>query len=198
MGAAEKLENMITEKEKRDKGEWYDANNDPALQKEISDCQSRLYEYNMLRPEQVREKTVALRGILGKMGERCTVQPSFRCDYGYNIFLGDDVFINYDTVILDGAPVTVGNHVFIGPQCGFYTAIHPFSVSERNLGLERALPITIHDNVWIGGKVCILPGVTVGEGAVIGAGSVVTRDVPPYSVVAGNPARVIKTLENQR
>ena len=131
------------------------------------------------------------------MGERCTVQPSFRCDYGYNIFLGDDVFINYDTVILDGAPVTVGNHVFIGPQCGFYTAIHPFSVSERNLGLERALPITIHDNVWIGGKVCILPGVTVGEGAVIGAGSVVTRDVPPYSVVAGNPARVIKTLEKQ-
>ena len=187
MGAAEKLENMITEKEKRDKGEWYDANNDPALQKEISDCQSRLYEYNML-----------LRGILGKMGERCIVQPSFRCDYGYNIFLGDDVFINYDTVILDGAPVTVGNHVFIGPQCGFYTAIHPFSVSERNLGLERALPIAIHDNVWIGGKVCILPGVTVGEGAVIGAGSVVTRDVPPYSVVAGNPARVIKTLEKQR
>lgn len=188
---------MLTEKEKRDKGQWYDANNDPVLLKEMSDCQGWLYEYNMLRPDQIREKTDALRGILGKIGERCTVQPSFRCDYGYNIFLGDDVFINYDTVILDGAHVTIGNRVFIGPQCGFYTAIHPFSVSERNLGLERALPITIHDNVWIGGKVCILPGVTVGEGAVVGAGSIVTKDVPPYTVVAGNPARVIKTLGRQ-
>ncbi len=104
------------------------------------------------------------------------------------------MFINYDLVILDEAKVSIGNNVFIGPQCGFYTAIHPLDVAQRNLGIEKASPITIQDNVWIGGKVCILPGVTIGEGAVIGAGSVVTKDIPPYSLAVGNPAKVIRKI----
>lgn len=185
---------MSTEKEKRAQNKWYDAANDSELLADYQMCQNRLYDLNMLRPDATEERMSMFRKILGQLGKHCTIHSPFRCDYGYNICIGDNVYVNYDLIILDEAKVSIGNNVFIGPQCGFYTAIHPLEVSERNLGIEKALPITIHDNVWIGGKVCILPGITVGEGAVIGAGSVVAHDVPPYTLVVGNPAKVIRHI----
>ncbi len=185
---------MSTEKEKRAKNEWYDANYNPELLSEYQACQNRLYELNLLRPNEKEKRMEMLREILGHIGNDCVINPPFRCDYGYNVYLGYNVYINYDLVILDEAKVSIGNNVFIGPQCGFYTAIHPLDVAQRNLGIEKASPITIQDNVWIGGKVCILPGVTIGEGAVIGAGSVVTKDIPPYSLAVGNPSKVIRKI----
>ena len=114
--------------------------------------------------------------------------------YGYNIELGENFFANHNTVILDCAKVTFGDNVFVGPNCGFYTASHPLDVERRVKGLETAQPITIGNNVWIGGGVTVLPGVTIGEGAVVAAGAVVTRDVEPKTVVGGVPAKLIKRL----
>ena len=135
-----------------------------------------------------------LRELLGGAGEDVLVQPMFWCDYGENIQMGSHVEINHNCVILDCAPVTFGDHVFIGPNCGFYTAGHPLDAVTRNAGLEYARPITVGDNVWFGGNVTVLPGVTIGSGAVVGGGSVVSRDVPPNTVAVGNPCRVVKEI----
>ena len=135
-----------------------------------------------------------LRELLGGAGEDVLVQPMFWCDYGENIQIGSHVEINHNCVILDCAPVTFGDHVFIGPNCGFYTAGHPLDAVTRNAGLEYARPITVGDNVWFGGNVTVLPGVTIGSGAVVGGGSVVSRDVPPNTVAVGNPCRVVKEI----
>lgn len=125
------------------------------------------------------------------------IEPPFRCDYGYNIEMGEDVYMNFNCVILDCNRVRIGSRVLFGPSVSIYAATHPVdpSVRQGTSGPEYALPVTIGDNVWIGGGVIILPGVTIGDGATVGAGSVVTKDVEPYTVVAGNPARVIKRLE---
>ena len=135
-----------------------------------------------------------LRELLGGAGEDVLVQPMFWCDYGENIQMGSHVEINHNCVILDCAPVTFGDHVFVGPNCGFYTAGHPLDAVTRNAGLEYARPITVGDNVWFGGNVTVLPGVTIGSGAVVGGGSVVSRDVPLNTVAVGNPCRVVKEI----
>ncbi len=132
--------------------------------------------------------------LFGKVGKNLWLQPPFYCDYGKNIFLGDNVYVNFGCVILDVARVTFGSHVFLGPNVQIYTATHPLIAEERNRGLESGKPITIRSNVWIGGAAILCPGVTIGEGSVIGAGAVVTKDVPPRVVVAGNPAKVIRYL----
>lgn len=132
--------------------------------------------------------------LFGEVGKNVWLQPPFYCDYGKNIFLGDQVYMNFGCVILDVAPVTFGSNVFLGPNVQIYTATHPLIAEERNKGLESGRPITIGDNVWIGGSAVVCPGVTIGEGSVIGAGAVVTKDVLPRVVVAGNPAKVIKSV----
>ena len=127
-------------------------------------------------------------------GDNFCIEQPFHCDYGYNITLGEDFYSNYNLVILDDAPITIGSHVFIAPDCGIYAAGHPIDAAQRNEGLEYAKPVTIGDNVWIGGGVRILPGVSIGSNTVIGAGSVVTKDIPDGVLAAGNPCRVIRTL----
>lgn len=122
------------------------------------------------------------------------MEQPFYCDYGYNISVGDRFYANHNLVILDEAEVTFGDNVFVAPNCAFYTAGHPLDAVERNRGIEYARPITVGNNVWIGGNVCVLPGVTIGDNCVIGAGSVVVKDIPANSVAAGNPCKVIKTL----
>lgn len=139
-----------------------------------------------------------LRELLGEAGDDISIQPMFWCDYGCNIRMGSQIEINHNCVILDCAPVAFGDHVFIGPNCGFYTAGHPLDAAPRNAGLEFARPITVGDNVWFGGNVAVLPGVTIGSGAVIGAGSVVSRDVPPNVVAAGSPCRVLRPHPSRR
>ena len=122
------------------------------------------------------------------------IEQPFYCDYGYNVHVGENFYANYNLVILDEAPVTFGDNVFIAPFCGFYTAGHPLDAAERNRGLEYARPITVGRNVWFGANVTVLPGVTIGDNCVIGAGSVVNKDIPAGTMAAGNPCRVIKSI----
>ena len=131
---------------------------------------------------------------MGSTPEQFAIVAPFWCDYGYNIEIGEHFFANHNTVILDCAKVRFGDHVFVAPNCGFYTAGHPIDAKTRNQGLEYAKPITVGDNVWIGGGVQVMPGVTIGDNVVIGGGSVVVKDIPSNSVAVGNPCRVIRTL----
>lgn len=186
---------METEKMKALAGKLYDANYDPELLAERAACAELLYDYHQLRPSQEAERRSLLRRLFGRVGENATVVPPFHCDYGYNIEVGENFFLNAGCVILDGAKVSFGDNVFVAPHCGFYTAGHPLDVARRNQGLEYARPITIGDNVWIGAEVCVLPGVSIGEGSVIGAGSVVTKDIPAHVLAFGNPCRVIRELK---
>lgn len=185
---------MKTEKEKMLAGEIYDANYDKQLLAERAACQQACFELNQLPPKAVAERSGIVSKLFGKVGENFTVVSPFYCDYGYNIKVGDNVFINMDCVMLDGGGITLGNNVFIAPQCGFYTAGHPLDAERRNKGLEYARPITIGDNVWIGGHVCVMPGVTIGDNSVIGGGSVIVHDIPAGVLAVGNPCRVIRKL----
>lgn len=174
-------------------GEVYDALH-PRLVEMLAETREKIYDFNNLRPSQKAEQMAILRELLGRCGENLTVNQPFRCDYGRNISLGDNVFINFNMTILDEAEVTIGNNVFIGPNVSIYTPCHPLVADERNTGVEWAEPVTIGNDVWIGGNTVILPGVTIGDGAVVGAGSVVSRDVPEASLVVGCPAHVVRKL----
>ncbi|CAD7696816.1 unnamed protein product [Ostreobium quekettii] len=132
----------------------------------------------------------------GSSGPVCRVTPPFRCDYGININVGDNFYANYDCVVIDCAKVKIGANVFLGPAVHIYTATHPLDAVERR-SVESALPVTIGNDVWIGGKASVLPGVEIGDGCVIGAGAVVNRSIPPYSLAVGCPARVVKRLEGK-
>ena len=185
---------MKTEKEKAREGILYDANNDAELLAERLAAADMTYELNRLRPSQVAEREAVIRRLLGRTGKNVSIVSPFFCDYGYNIEIGENFFMNMNCVILDGAKVTFGDNVFVAPGCGFYTAGHPLDAERRNAGLEYALPIRIGNNVWIGAQVCVLPGVTIGDNSVIGAGSVVTKDIPSGVLAAGNPCRVIRPI----
>lgn len=187
---------MMTEKEKMLAGMTYDANNDAVLIAERLQCKELCRDYNDLRPRQTAEREDLLRKILGEVKEGILIEQPFYCDYGYNIRVGKNFYANFNLVILDEAPVTFGDNVFVAPNCGFYTAGHPIAAEERNKGLEYARPITVGDNVWIGAGVSVLPGVTIGDNCVIGAGSVVVKDIPSNSVAVGNPCKVVKTIIN--
>jgi len=183
----------MTEKEKMLSGKIYDAATDKTLERERARAKFFCFKFNSLAPSDAAKGRSILRRLFGKTeGNAFLVQPSFWCDYGYNIEIGKNFFANHNTVILDCAKVVFGDNVLVGPNCGFYTAAHPLDVERRNAGLEYALPIKVGDNVWFGGGVTVCPGVTIGEGAVIAAGAVVVKDVPPHTVVAGVPAKVVK------
>lgn len=187
-----------TEKEKMLAGEIYDANYDSQLIAERQECKELCRNYNDLRPRETAAREELIVRILGHVDGPLLIEQPFYCDYGYNISVGKNFYANYNLVILDEAPVTFGDNVFIAPNCGFYTAGHPIDTLRRNKGLEYARPITVGDNVWIGANVCVLPGVTIGDNCVIGAGSVVVKDIPANSVAVGNPCRVVKTIEDKQ
>lgn len=165
---------------------------DQTLKNDLYSCRYKIREFNKstTRPE----IQAAARELFGSFGDNSSVTPPFRCDYGYNIHIGDNVYMNYNTSILDVVPVHIGNNTMIGPDCGFYPAEHPIDAIVRNTGVEFGKPITIEENVWIGGNVTVLGGVTIGSGSVIGAGSVVTKDIPAGVIAAGNPCKVIKEI----
>ncbi|OLF06488.1 maltose acetyltransferase [Actinophytocola xinjiangensis] len=174
------------------RGEWYQ-DSDPVLVAERQRCQSLLDRFNRADAE---DRQPILRDLLGGIGPSSWIMPRFQCDYGYLIRLGDNSFLNYDAILMDCAPITIGDDVSIGPRAQLLTALHPLDDHElRRQRWERAEPITIGDNVWFGGGVIVCPGVTVGDNTVVGAGSVVTRDLPPGVLAAGNPARVIRELK---
>lgn len=184
----------MTEKEKMLANMIYDANYDKELLKERMYCSDLCFDYNNIRPSLFEERKKLLKKLFGKTKDNLMIMSPFQCDYGYNIEVGENFFANYNCVILDAAKVTFGDNVFIAPDCGFYTAGHPIDAERRNKGLEYAYPITVGDNVWIGGGVKVMPGVTIGSNVVIGGGSVVTRDIPDNVVAVGNPCRVLRPI----
>jgi len=184
----------LTEKEKMVRSMIYDANYDKEILEDRQKSKVLLYEYNHLHPEKVEEKQKIIKKLIAKTGKNFTIESPFHCDYGYNIELGENFYSNVNLVILDGAKVTIGDNCFIAPNVGIHTAGHPIDFERRNKGLEYAYPIKIGDNVWIGAGVNILPGVTIGNNCVIGAGSVVNRDLPENSLAAGVPCKVIREI----
>lgn len=175
-------------------GRLYDAGHDAVLIQERRRAKELCWEYNRLSPSDLAGQQAILTALLGHMEGYAHIQPSFWCDYGYNIRLGRNFFANHGLVILDCAPVTFGRNVFIAPGCGFHTAGHPVDAERRNQGLEYAYPITVGDDVWFGAGVQVMPGVTIGSNVVIGGGSVVVKDIPDNSVAVGNPCRVIRPI----
>ena len=156
---------------------------------------SFLKQLNESSEDQIAERTNILKDLIPNAGQDLWLQPPFYCDYGYNIKAGDKVFFNFNCVVLDVATVTIGSRALLGPNVQLYTATHPMNHAERATGLEYAKPITIGEDVWLGGRVVVCPGVTIGARSVIGAGSVVTKDIPPDVFAAGNPCKVIRSLE---
>ncbi len=181
----------MTEKEKMLSGQLYDAS-DPELAQDRLNARLLFQKINRLGDESVMERNQLLSQLLGKNGEGVWIEPPFYCDYGYNIKVGDKVFMNFNCCLLDVMPITIGDNVLLGPNVQLYTATHPMDAKTRSEWLVYAKPISIGNDVWIGGSAIICPGVTIGNGVVIGTGAVVTKDVPDDVFVAGNPAKIIK------
>ncbi|CAA0110747.1 Maltose O-acetyltransferase [Starkeya nomas] len=183
-----------TEMQKMLAGELYRPG-DPEIQAAQAANFAWLARFNASLTLSRDERRVLVREGLGSVGERTGIRPPFHCDYGFNIHLGSGVFLNFDCVVLDVARVTIGDGTEIGPGVHIYTADHPRDPEARRAGLEYGRPVHIGRNVWIGGKAIVLPGVTIGDDALVGAGAVVTRDVPAGATVVGNPARVVAPRE---
>jgi len=181
-----------TEKEKMLAGERYNGL-DPELELDRQKVKKLLRLYNL--SEETPERQIILQELLGAIGQDVIIWPPFYCSYGKNTYLGDHVFMNFMCTIFDNNEVRIGNHVMIGPAVQIYTAAHDLRAETRNQGWEVAKAIEIEENVWIGGGAILLPGVKIGRNAVVGAGAVVPRDVPANTVVVGNPARVIREIE---
>jgi maltose O-acetyltransferase len=180
---------MKSEKQKMLAGEPYRPG-DPELQAEMAATKAWLVRFNAAAALPPAERRAILAERLGLVGKGAVIRPPFHCDYGFNIRLGDEVFLNFNCVILDVVEVAIGAGTQIGPAVQIYAADHPRDADQRRAGVEFGRPVRIGSNVWIGGGAIILPGITIGDDAVIGAGSVVTRDVPAGATAVGNPARV--------
>ncbi len=183
---------IFSEKQKMLAGQLYNCL-DPQLKIERHQAKELLRLYN--QSETTSDRHEILQQLLGGFGQDSIIEPPFYCSYGSNIYMGQYVYLNVQCTILDCNQVRIGSHVMIGPAVQIYTAAHHIQAELRIQGLEVASPIVIEDNVWIGGAAVLLPGVCVGRNAVVGAGAVVTHDVPPNTVVAGNPARVLRAIE---
>ena len=184
---------MKSEKEKMISGKPYKAFGDELLA-ERQYAKEMIFDFNSLRPNQIDERNEILKRLLGKTKDKYFIEPPFRCDYGYNIEIGENFYSNYNLIILDCAPVKIGDNVLIGPNVSIYTAGHPLHYEIRNQEYEYAFPIIIGDNVWIGGNVVINPGVSIGENSVIGSGSVVSKDIPKNVIAIGNPCKVLRVI----
>ena len=184
----------MTEKEKMLAGEVYSAI-DPELLGELMETRKKIHEYNSLQPAETQKMKELLKGLFGHIGDNeIIINQPFRCDYGGQIAVGKRFFANFNFTVLDEAAVTIGDDCFIGPNVSIYTACHSTDPVARNTRQEWARPVSIGNNVWIGGSVTILPGVTIGDNVTIGAGAVVTRNIPANTIAAGNPCKVIKSL----
>lgn len=192
----------MTAFEKMVSGQLYDPS-DPHLTAIRDRTRTLVLEFNNAPPALQNRRNEILASILGGFGEGSHIEPSVRFDYGCNTYIGENCFFNFDCVFLDVAPVRIGNDVFVGPCCSFLTPLHALLARQRNCrrdengrlyDLEYAAPITVEDNVWLGGGVIVNPGVTIGHDCVIGSGSVVTRDIPPGVIAVGNPCRVLRPI----
>lgn len=185
----------MKELEKMLAGQWYDGNYCEDLLVLRQEAEQLCWQYNQCNPVDFAQKTAILAKLLPHAAKDVIILQNFYTDYGWNCYIGEACFFNHGAYLMDGAKITIGDHCFFGPNCGFYTASHPLDVKARNAGYEKALPITIGNNVWFGGNVIVLPGVHIGDNCVIGAGSVVTKDIPANYLALGNPCRPIRLIE---
>ncbi|WP_313891043.1 maltose acetyltransferase domain-containing protein [Psychrobacillus sp.] len=185
---------MKTEKEKMLAGELYNPA-DRELLKGRLNARSQTRIYNLTLETEEEQRTKLLKNLFGSTGKSLYIEPTIRCDYGYNIHVGENFYANFDCVFLDVCEIRIGDNCFIAPGVHIYTATHPLDPTERASGVENGKPVTIGHNVWIGGRAVINPGVTIGNNVVIASGAIVTKDVPDNVVVGGNPARIIKQIE---
>ena len=186
----------MTEWEKLLAGEIYNDFDADLFQRRVA-AKKLFRVYNKTDDDQTEERSVLLTKLLGKVGERVWIEPDFRCEYGKNITIGNDVYINFGCIILDCAEVVIGDHVLIGPNVGIYPVNHSTDAEERIHGGCYGQPVTIGNRVWLGGDVKVLAGGKIGEDTIIGAGSVVTKDIPSGVIAAGNPCRVIRKITDQ-
>lgn len=184
----------MTEWKKAQAGYLYDANYDEEIVKARMKCADLCYEFNNCKPSETQKQNELLHQILGAIHGEIVVTSPFYCDYGFNISVGNNFYTNHNCTILDGAKVEFGDNVFIAPNCVFSTAGHAIDAEQRGKGLEIALPIKVGNNVWIGANVSVLPGVTIGDNTIIGAGSVVNKDIPKGVIAVGNPCRVLREI----
>ncbi len=183
----------MSEKEKMLRGEGYIAS-DKELVKDRKNARKLTRMYNQTTEDEDKKRSEILKNLLGTIGNNVFIEPNFRCDYGYNIHLGENFFANFDCIMLDICKINIGDNVMFGPGVHIYTAYHPIDSTSRISGIEYGSPVNIGDNVWIGGKTIINPGVNIGENTVIGSGSVVVKDIPANCVAVGNPCKVIKKI----
>ncbi|QPN88941.1 sugar O-acetyltransferase [Proteus vulgaris] len=187
----------MTEYEKMVSGHLYHANKDDSLKPLRTKAREIVYDFNITRPSEVEKRKAYLKKLFGKTGENFSIEPPFHCDYGQLIEIGEGFYANFNLTILDCAPVKIGNNVMCAPNVSILTATHPIDPEIRSSELEYALPITIGNSVWLGARCIILPGVTIGDNCVIGAGSVVTKSIPANCVAVGNPCRVIRQISDK-
>ncbi len=185
---------MRSEKEKMLAGELYNAQ-DPQLVHERLKARQLTRRYNETTETEIEKRTAILKELFGSTRDNLFVEPTFRCDYGYNIHVGDHFYANFDCVFLDVCEIRIGDNCLIAPGVHIYTATHPLNTKERISGAEFGKPVTIGDNVWIGGRSIINQGVSIGDNVIIASGSVVTKDVPNNVVVGGNPAKILKKID---
>ena len=168
----------------------------PEIGNELLRAEDMCFRLNNIPPSHKAEREAVIKELLGYIGPGFFLHSPFRCDFGFNISIGENFVGNYNITILDEAEVVIGDNVFIGPNVGIYTITHALQPMQRNKGIMRAMPVRIGNNVWIGAGAVILPGVEIGDNAVIGAGSVVTRNVPASVLAAGNPCRTVRPVED--
>lgn len=186
----------MTEKEKMLAEKLYVAF-DEELKKDSKRARKLVRLFNQTTEEQLEDRTKLLKELFASVGKNIYIEPTFRCDYGCHISIGDNFFANYDCIIIDVCKVTIGNNVFFGPRVCLCTATHPIDAEVRNTGLEYGEPIGIGDNVWIGMNTVVNPGVTIGNNSVIGAGSVVTKNIPNDVIAVGNPCRILRKITEE-
>jgi maltose O-acetyltransferase len=185
---------MHDERERMVTGKRYDPD-DPELVADRERARELTRRHNRTAPTDRDRRRDLLESLFGTLGDECRVEPPFRCDYGYNVHVGGNFYANFDCVVLDVCPVRFGRNCALGPGVHVYTAAHPLDPAERATGAEYGRPVTVGDDVWIGGRAVLNPGVTVGDGAVVASGAVVPDDVPEGVVVGGNPATVIEEID---
>lgn len=184
---------MTSEKEKMLRGELYRAD-DPLLVRERLHARHLTRQFNQTVEHDLATRKKIIQKLFGSTGQELYIEPSFRCDYGYNIHVGENFYANFDCVFLDVCEIRIGRNAMLAPGVHIYTASHPLDASLRTSGVEDGKPVAIGDHVWIGGRSIINPGVTIGDNVVIGSGSVVTKDVPNNVLIVGNPARIVKSI----
>lgn len=186
----------MTEKEKMLAGKPYKSF-EPQLFEERQFAKDLVYQINQLHPFKLEQRNEFFKKLFGHTGAQFHIEPPFYCDYGYNISIGENFYSNYNCIILDCAPVTIGDNVLLAPNVAIYTAGHPLHHEPRNEAYEYAFPVTIGNNVWIGGNTVINPGITIGDNTVIGSGSIVTKDIPANVIAVGSPCKAIRSITDE-